>query len=121
MRGAADAGRLPRTDHVDMKLADRSPAAVLLLAHVVVFGVVGVEIAMWATANAVFVAATLVLAAVVAVGVLRWFFSLLDEEDTTAAVEAAPAASPAPAVVVVAAEPRRTAAPSRPAATARLA
>lgn len=117
MHGAAEVRGPGQTDHVDMKLADRSPAAVLLLAHVVVFGVVGIEIAMWATANAVFVGATLVLAAVVAVGVLKWFFSLLDEEDVTGAVEAAPAQAPA---AVVAAEPRRVAAPVRSGA-ARLA
>jgi len=117
VHGAADVGGPLQTDHVDMKLADRSPAAVLLLAHVVVFGVVGVEIAMWATANAVFVGATLVLAAAVAVGVLKWFFSLLDEEDVTGAVEAAPAKA---AAVVATAEPRRAAAAVRPGA-ARLA
>lgn len=97
-----------------MKLADRSPALVLILAHVVVFGVVLVEIAMWSAANALFVGATLVLAAAVALGVLRWFFALLDEEDVTGAVESAPvvAAAPAPVVASVAAPTVTVAAPA---------
>lgn len=88
-----------------MKLADRSPAAVLLLAHVVVFGVVLVEIAMWSAPSPVFVGATLLLAAVVAVGVLRWFFSLLDEEDSAPVSAAVEAPAPAPAPVAVTAAP----------------
>ena len=95
-----------------MKLADRSPGLVIVLAAVVVYGTILVEIGMWMVATWFAMFATLALAIVLAIIVCRWLFSLLGDDDV------APAAVPAATTATVAA-PSRTAARRRaPRATA---
>jgi uncharacterized membrane protein YqjE len=87
-----------------MNLADRSPGLTLVLAAVIVYGTILVEIGMWMVASWTAMFATLALVVVLAVVVCRWLFTLLDEEEPFVA----PVAAPAPAE---AARPARSRAP----------
>jgi uncharacterized protein (DUF983 family) len=78
-----------------MKLADRSPGLVIVLAGVVVYGTILIEIGMWMVASWIAMASTLVLAIVLALAIARWFDGLVSD-GATATAEAKPA--PAPAV-----------------------
>ena len=83
-----------------MKLIDRSPSLFLALAFVVVYGVIGIEVAMWMIATPLAVFGTLALIAVVAALIARSFEELVAPTETTDAAVALvaqdEAARPAP-------------------------
>jgi hypothetical protein len=86
-----------------MRLIDKSPALFILLAYLVVYSVIGVE--MWTSATVAAVALTLFLIASIAACLCAWMFHVLDEATTTKPAvvanaderPAAPALQPAPA------------------------
>lgn len=80
-----------------MTLIDESPGLFFALANVVVYSVIGVEIALWTTPSVVFVVGALLLIASMAVGIGVWMHRLLGEEmSTRPAVAAQPSHGAAP-------------------------
>lgn len=84
-----------------MSLLDRSPGAFLALAFVVVYSVIGIEIAMWVIATPLAAFGTLALIAVVAAFIARSFEHLLGPDDVAdhTPAQAAPAKAGKPAGV----------------------
>ena len=62
-----------------MRLIDDSPALFLTICFVVVYAVVGVEVAMLMAPSVVFVALTFLLIGLVAASICWWMFRLLDD------------------------------------------
>lgn len=69
-------------DHGGMRLIDESPGLFLATAAVVVYSVIGVEIWMWTAESAVAVGMTLALVAAVALGIVVWMGSVLEDATT---------------------------------------
>lgn len=87
-----------------MRLIDESPGLFLATAGAVVYTVIGIEIWMWTAESVVAVAMTLALIAMIAVGIVLWMSSVL--EDATTVERAATEAEAVEAPVAVA-EPAR--------------
>ncbi len=86
-----------------MLLINRSPGMFIVLANLVVFGVIGVEIWMWTAASTLAVAFTLTLIAVCAGVICLSAVRLLD--DATGLPATAPVAAAADAAAAVVAAP----------------
>ncbi len=107
VHGTADAPASREADACPMKLADRSPGLVIVLAGVVVYGTILIEIGMWMVASWLAMFTTLALAIVLALAIAWWFDGLVSD-GAPASDEAMPAPVPAalPAQPVKARAPR---------------
>lgn len=82
-----------------MWLIDRSPGAFIVLANLVVFGVIGVEIWMWTAASVPAVAFTLLLIAAVAGVICRATLHLMDDAAPGPVPDSVPVRATAPAAL----------------------
>jgi len=97
-----------------MRYLDRSPGAFIVLANLVVYGVIGVEIWMWTVASVAAVAVTLALIAVVAGVICHSAVSLMDDGISVPAHAAEPTGDLVAAAAVAAVRPVRSARPVTP-------
>ena len=78
-----------------MKLADRSPGTLIVLAAVVVYSQILIEIGMYMVSSTAAVVFAMVTAIGAALGIMKWFYGLVSDGDQPAETQVA-ATAPAP-------------------------